>query len=140
LVGRYTDEKEQNINKLVVLKDVNWIKRERKIYLGQEKRDILIAQLVKDVKFLAENNVMDYSFLIGCHNLYKGNKDNIRDSTLSIIEPNPESLSKTNKKNLKRSNSKKNPMAMALARAIAVTEPVSLETSNSTLPESIPKV
>lgn len=140
MVGRYTNEKEQSANKLVVLKDVNWIKRKRKIYLGEEKKKILIDQLEKDVKFLAENNVMDYSFLVGCHNLNKGNIDNIRDSTLSIIEPNPESLNKINKKKTKHSNNKKDPMAIALARAMAETEPVSLETSNSTLPESIPKV
>eukprot|EP00833_Pecoramyces_ruminatium_P016144 jgi/Orpsp1_1/1190176/evm.model.d7180000077211.1 len=136
LVGRFTDENEHNSNKLVVLKDLNWIKKERKIYLGKEKETILINQLEKDVKFLAENNVMDYSLLVGCHNLNKGNKDNIRDSTLSIIEPNPESLSKNI--DTKRKN-KKDPMAMALARAIAETEPVSLETSSSALPDSTPK-
>ncbi|ORX54791.1 SAICAR synthase-like protein [Piromyces finnis] len=136
LVGRYTSEKMQNINKLIILKDLNWVKKERKIYLGKEKSDILIRQLEKDVKFLAENNVMDYSLLVGCHNLNKGNKDNIRDSTLSIIEPNPESLN--NKRDSKR-KSKKDPMAIALARAIAETEPVSLETSNSTLPDFNPK-
>jgi len=139
LVGRCTSEKEQSSNKLVVLKDLNWIKNERKIYLGKEKEKILLKQLEKDVNFLTENNVMDYSLLVGCHNLNKGNKENIRDSTLSIIEPNPESLNK--KFETKRTNkSKKDPMAMALARAMAETEPVSLETSSSTLPESIPKV
>jgi 1-phosphatidylinositol-4-phosphate 5-kinase len=136
LVGRYTNEKENNNNKILVMKDLNWIKRERKIYLGKEKENILMNQLEKDVKFLAENNVMDYSLLVGCHNLNKGNKDNIRDSTLSIIEPNPESL---NKKLDSKRKTKNDPMAIALARAIAETEPVSLEISSSTLPETIPK-
>ena len=135
-MGRYTNEKENNNNKILVLKDLNWIKRERKIYLGKEKENILMNQLEKDVKFLAENNVMDYSLLVGCHNLNKGNKDNIRDSTLSIIEPNPESL---NKKLDSKRKTKNDPMAIALARAIAETEPVSLEISSSTLPETIPK-
>ncbi|OUM67930.1 hypothetical protein PIROE2DRAFT_22775, partial [Piromyces sp. E2] len=136
LVGRYTNDKGQNANKLIVLKDVNWIKKERKIYLGKEKADLLIKQLEKDVNFLAENNVMDYSLLVGCHNLNKGNKDNIRDSTLSIIEPNPETL---NKKRDSKRKIKQDSMAIALARAMAETEPVSLETSNSTLPDFNPK-
>ncbi|ORX87404.1 SAICAR synthase-like protein [Anaeromyces robustus] len=142
LVGRYTDEKEKDSNKLIVLKDVNWIKRERKIYLGKEKESILMKQLEKDVQFLADNNVMDYSLLVGCHNLNKGNIDNIRDSTLSIIEPIPESINKKriDKIESSRKKNKKDPMAMALARAIAETSPVSLETSSSSLPETIPKV
>jgi len=143
LLGRYTNEKEKNSNKLVILKDVNWIKRGRKIYLGKEKETILMKQLKKDVQFLINNNVMDYSLLVGCHNLNKGNIDNIRDSTLSIIEPIPKSL---NKKKIeiiessRKNNTKKDPMAVVLARAIAETSPVSLQTSSSSLPETIPKV
>jgi hypothetical protein len=36
--------------------------------------------------------IMDYSLLIGIHDLVKGNRDNIRDATLSAFEPNAETI------------------------------------------------
>jgi 1-phosphatidylinositol-4-phosphate 5-kinase len=41
-----------------------------------------------------DNKIMDYSLLVGIHDLSRGNRDHIRDSTLSIFEPNAQTLSR----------------------------------------------
>jgi len=41
----------------------------RKFRIGQKKKEIFMAQLKRDVEFLAENNLMDYSLLVGVYNL-----------------------------------------------------------------------
>lgn len=48
----------------------------RKFRIGRQKKDKLMSQLRADVEFLAENNLMDYSLLIGVYNL---NKDHLSD-------------------------------------------------------------
>lgn len=35
---------------------------------------------------------MDYSLLVGIHDMLRGNKDNIRDSTLQTFQPNTKSI------------------------------------------------
>ncbi|KAJ3033614.1 Phosphatidylinositol-4-phosphate 5-kinase, partial [Rhizophlyctis rosea] len=83
LIGRELPEEEAKTNPRAVLKDLNWLKREKKIELGPEKRQILVEQMERDVEFLKSQMIMDYSLLIGVHDLVKGNKDNIRDQTLA---------------------------------------------------------
>jgi len=134
-IGRFIPTEEEINNKLAVLKDLNWIKNEKKLYLGDKKREMFIKQLEKDVKFLSDNNVMDYSLLVGCHNMTKGNQENIRDTTLSIIEPNPESLSKQSAMVANHRNSK----AIAIVRAFAESNPVALGPSSSSLPSDTPE-
>ncbi|ORX47297.1 hypothetical protein BCR36DRAFT_584805 [Piromyces finnis] len=131
-VGRFIPTEEEVNNKLAVLKDLNWLKNEKKLYLGNKKAATFINQLEKDVKFLSDNNVMDYSLLVGIHNMNKGNQENIRDTTLSIIEPNPESLSKQS-----AMISHRNSKAIAIVRAFAESNPVAL--TSSALPSDTPE-
>ncbi|ORX45168.1 SAICAR synthase-like protein [Piromyces finnis] len=130
--GRIVND-DQIKDKSVVLKDLNWIKLRRRIKLGPEKRKIFIEQIEKDADLLAKLNIMDYSLLIGFHNLSKGNQENIRDKTLSIFEPNPESLSQQLAK--VRQGSK----AVVMRKAIAESDPVALGPSTTKLPEELPK-
>ncbi|KAI9291948.1 SAICAR synthase-like protein, partial [Neoconidiobolus thromboides FSU 785] len=86
--GRYLDEKIASESGLpVVLKDLNWLKQERQLELGPQKRHILFQQLCSDADFLARHNIMDYSLLIGIHNLERGNRDGLRQATLSVFDP-----------------------------------------------------
>jgi len=131
--GRIVNDDQIKKDKSVVLKDLNWIKLRRRIKLGPEKRKIFIDQIEKDAQLLAKLNIMDYSLLIGFHNLSKGNQENIRDKTLSIFEPNPESLSQQLAKI--RQGSK----AVVMRKAIAESDPVALGPSTTKLPEELPK-
>lgn len=68
------------------LKDLNWLERNDKIKFGPEKRKVFFQQLEKDVSLLKKINVMDYSLLLGIHDVKMGNNtDNIQ--RLSIFDP-----------------------------------------------------
>lgn len=86
-VGRYTDESKLKSGKRVVLKDQNWVKQKKNFELSPEKARLLVKQLESDVEILKKMRIMDYSLLVGWHNLRLGNTQNLRDLTLSVFEP-----------------------------------------------------
>ena len=69
------------------MKDINWLRRDRKIELGPEKKAMFEAQLKSDVALLARLNIMDYSLLIGLHDIRRGNKENLRQEKLQMFQP-----------------------------------------------------
>ncbi|KAF8069053.1 1-phosphatidylinositol-4-phosphate 5-kinase [Lyophyllum atratum] len=86
-VGREYPEDKARENPRAVLKDLNWINRGRRLELGPEKRALLTEQLRRDAEFLKEVHVMDYSLLVGIHNMQRGNRDNVRRNTLKVFSP-----------------------------------------------------
>ncbi|KAG5338292.1 hypothetical protein C0989_007714 [Termitomyces sp. Mn162] len=86
-VGREYPEGKAEQNPRAVLKDLNWINRGRVLELGPEKRALLAEQLRRDAAFLRQVNVMDYSLLVGIHNMQRGNRDNVRRNTLKVFSP-----------------------------------------------------
>ncbi|KAI7884910.1 SAICAR synthase-like protein [Lichtheimia hyalospora FSU 10163] len=85
--GRFLPEEEISKSKNAVMKDLNFEKNKKKLQMGPSKRKLFISQLVRDVKLLVRMNLMDYSLLIGVHYMARGNKENIRNSTLQFFEP-----------------------------------------------------
>jgi 1-phosphatidylinositol-4-phosphate 5-kinase len=57
------------------------------MYFGPRKRNLLLSQLKKDVELLSSLNIMDYSLLVGVHDVSRGNSENIRGNTLSVYQP-----------------------------------------------------
>lgn len=104
--GRYTridsgDDK-KDISEYT-LKDLNWLERKDKIYFGPEKRKTFFQQLEADVQLLKKINVMDYSLLLGVHDVKKGNS--LATAKLSIYEPKSSrraELIKTNPRDIDR--------------------------------------
>ncbi|KAG6901622.1 hypothetical protein C0995_009895 [Termitomyces sp. Mi166 len=86
-VGREYPEERAQQNPRAVLKDLNWINRGRILELGPEKRALFAEQLRRDAAFLNQINVMDYSLLVGMHNMQRGNRDNVRRNTLKVFSP-----------------------------------------------------
>ncbi|KAI0000132.1 hypothetical protein BJV74DRAFT_821764 [Russula compacta] len=86
-VGRLYPEERARENPRAVLKDLNWIDRGKELALGPEKRALLMEQLRRDAEFLKELRVMDYSLLVGIHNMQRGNRDNVRRNTLRVFSP-----------------------------------------------------
>jgi 1-phosphatidylinositol-4-phosphate 5-kinase len=84
-VGREYPEEKAAKNPRAVLKDNNWINRGKKLETGPEKRALLTEQLRRDSEFLERISVMDYSLLVGIHNLKRGNRDNVRRNTLKVF-------------------------------------------------------
>ena len=83
--GRDYPEEKAKSNPKAVLKDLNWVNRGRTLELGPEKRALLTEQLRRDMEFLKRMKVMDYSLLVGIHNMERGNRDNLRENQLSMF-------------------------------------------------------
>ncbi|VEU23400.1 DEKNAAC104619 [Brettanomyces naardenensis] len=69
--GRYTDiqKAEKQVRTSLCLKDLNFLKSNEKIHLSPQRRKAVLEQLRKDVDFLERTNIMDYSLLLGVHNM-----------------------------------------------------------------------
>ncbi|KAK4192305.1 hypothetical protein QBC35DRAFT_246153 [Podospora australis] len=86
-IGRDYREEELGDNPRATLKDLNWLRRKRHLELGIQKKLLFLSQLQKDVRLLQRLQIMDYSLLIGIHDLQRGNEENLRDKTLRVFNP-----------------------------------------------------
>ena len=85
-VGREYPEDKARLKKGAVMKDINWVRRSRELRLGPEKRALLTEQLRRDTDFLQRMHILDYSLLIGIHNMQRGNRDLVRQNTLQVFD------------------------------------------------------
>lgn len=83
--GRFTKYNGNEDLSHLTLKDLNFLERHDKIHFGPEKRKIFLEQLESDVKLLKKINVMDYSLLLGVHDVKKGNSKHL--TKLSVFDP-----------------------------------------------------
>lgn len=85
--GRDFKEDDLENNPRATLKDLNWLRRDMHLEFGPTKKRMFIEQMQRDVKLLQRLKIMDYSLLIGIHDLSRGNEDNLRDKTLKVFQP-----------------------------------------------------
>ncbi|KAF9478972.1 SAICAR synthase-like protein [Pholiota conissans] len=130
-VGREYPEDKAAKNPRAVLKDLNWINRGNTLELGPEKQALLTEQLRRDMEFLKSVHVMDYSLLVGIHNMARGNKDNLRRNTLKVFSP---ILPETRRSKLSQVGSS-SPEAIAMRRAMRSSDPKRLGKHTVRLPE-----
>jgi 1-phosphatidylinositol-4-phosphate 5-kinase len=86
-IGRDFKEEDLDKNPRATLKDLNWLRRNMYLEFGPTKKNAFITQMEKDVKLLQRLKIMDYSLLVGIHDLSRGNEDNLRDKTLQVYQP-----------------------------------------------------
>lgn len=66
-VGRETPP--DRFDPSVALKDVDFKQANESIRVGKELKDLLVQQIIEDSAFLRDNNVIDYSLLLGIHDI-----------------------------------------------------------------------
>jgi 1-phosphatidylinositol-4-phosphate 5-kinase len=85
-IGREYPEAQAAVKPRATLKDLNWIHRHRQIEFGPSKRMMFEDQLKRDVDLLQRMKIMDYSLLIGIHDMSRGNSENLRDGMLTVFQ------------------------------------------------------
>lgn len=86
-IGRDYREEDLAKNPRATLKDLNWLRRQQHLELGICKKRMFLEQLQRDVVLLKRLQIMDYSLLIGIHDLSRGNDENLRGKTLQVFNP-----------------------------------------------------
>ncbi|CAK7214212.1 Phosphatidylinositol-4-phosphate 5-kinase [Sporothrix eucalyptigena] len=86
-IGRDYPEELLAQNPRATLKDLNWLRRHQHLEMGIIKKRLFLEQLHKDVKLLQRLQIMDYSLLVGTHDLRRGNDENLRGKILQVFEP-----------------------------------------------------
>lgn len=139
-VGRDFREEELEKNPRATLKDLNWLRRNLHLEFGPIKKQAFVEQMQRDVALLQKLKIMDYSMLVGIHDLERGNEENLRDKTLQVFSPGgdktdgaaqPSMLMRTPSK---LENARK---ARELRQLIKTERPVPMEQTMERMPDSI---
>ncbi|ODV77019.1 SAICAR synthase-like protein [Suhomyces tanzawaensis NRRL Y-17324] len=104
-ITRLSPEESKDLSQ-VTLKDMNWLEGKNPIKFGPDKRKVFFKQLEADVKLLKKINVMDYSLLLGIHDVKQGNTSDLTQK-LSVFDPkssDKSDLIKTNPRDIDREN------------------------------------
>lgn len=86
-VGRDLKEEDLATNPRATLKDLNWLRRDLHLEFDARIRQIFLDQMKRDVALLQRLHIMDYSLLVGMHDIGKGNEENLRETTLQVFQP-----------------------------------------------------
>lgn len=138
-IGRNYKEEDLERNPRATLKDLNWLRRNYHLEFGPRKKGLFIEQMKRDVALLQRLKIMDYSLLVGIHDLCKGNEENLRDKTLQVFQPggdgNPEpQVSMLTRTPSKLENARQ---ARQLRQIIKKEKPVPIDKSTSKMPDEM---
>ena len=138
-IGREFKEENLERNPRATLKDLNWLRRNYHVEFGPDKKRLFIEQMRRDVALLQKLKIMDYSLLVGIHDLTKGNEENLRDKTLQVFQPGGERTEEPQQNVLTRTPSKLENVRKAreLRQIIKREKPVPMDKSTSKMPDEM---
>ena len=138
-IGRDFKEEDLEHNPRATLKDLNWLRRNYHFEFGSQKKALFIEQMKRDVALLQKLKIMDYSLLVGIHDLSKGNEEKLRDKTLQVFQPGGDDEAEPQIKMLTRTPSKLENARQAkqLRQIIKREKPVPMDKSTSKMPEEM---
>lgn len=138
-IGRDLHESDLERNPRATMKDLNWIRRNRYLLCGPEKRRFFIEQLNRDVALLKRLKIMDYSLLVGIHDAERGNEEKLRDKTLQVFQPGGDREEESSANMLMRTPSKleNERKARELRMLIKRERPVPLDKATAKMPDEI---
>ena len=136
-VGREFKEEELAKNPRATLKDLNWLRRNNHLEFGPMKKRLFIEQMERDVVLLQKLKIMDYSLLVGVHDLTRGNDERLRDKILQVFQPGAERGSEPAPNTLTKTPSKLETVqkARALRQLIQRERPIPMDQSTFKMPE-----
>ncbi|SLM37097.1 phosphatidylinositol-4-phosphate 5-kinase its3 [Lasallia pustulata] len=139
VIGRDYKEEDLERNPRATLKDLNWLRRNLHLELGQQKKHLFIQQMERDVALLQRLKIMDYSLLVGIHDLNRGNEEKLRDKTLQVFQPGAERVDEPHPNMLTRTPSmiENARNARELRQVIKREKPVPMDKSTSKMPEEM---
>lgn len=62
----------EKVKELFIFKDMDFFNKNQKVYIGEEEKKIFLEKLKRDVEFLVQLKIMDYSFLLGIYDIIWG--------------------------------------------------------------------
>ena len=138
-IGRNYKEEDLERNPRATLKDLNWLRRNYHFEFGSQKKSLFIEQMKRDVALLQKLKIMDYSLLVGIHDLEKGNEENLRDKTLQVFQPGGDGTPEPQANMLTRTPSKLENARQArqLRQIIKKEKPVPMDQSTSKMPDEM---
>jgi len=138
-IGREFKEELLEQNPRATLKDLNWLRRNYHFEFGPKKKTLFIEQMKQDVALLQKLKIMDYSLLVGIHDLSKGNEENLRDRTLRVFQPGGDANGDPQINMLTRTPSKleNQRQARQLRQIIKKEKPVPMDKSTSKMPDEM---
>ena len=136
-IGRDFSEDNLEKNPRATLKDLNWLRRNYHLEFGPTKKQLFIQQMQRDVALLQKLKIMDYSLLVGIHDLTKGNEENLRDKTLQVFQPGGERTEEPQPSVLTRTPStlENTRTAKELRQIIKRERPVPMDQSTFQMPD-----
>ncbi|XP_030633454.1 phosphatidylinositol 5-phosphate 4-kinase type-2 gamma [Chanos chanos] len=90
LVSREASDKEKG-KELPTFKDVDFRNSMQKVYISEEEKEKLMDKLNRDVEFLVRLKIMDYSLLLGIHDVGRAEREEEEESEESSSEEEEES-------------------------------------------------
>ena len=138
-IGRDFKEDDLEKNPRATLKDLNWLRRNYHFEFGPAKKALFVEQMKHDVELLQRLKIMDYSMLVGIHDVNKGNEENLRDKTLQVFQPGGDGAKDSQVSMLTRTPSKLENARQArqLREIIKKEKPVPIDKSTSKMPDEI---
>lgn len=138
-IGRNYKEEDLERNPRATLKDLNWLRRNNHFEFGPKKKSLFIEQMKRDVALLQRLKIMDYSLLVGIHDLGRGNEENLRDKTLQVFQPGGDGTPEPQVNMLTRTPSKLENARQArqLRQIIKMEKPVPMDKSTSKMPDEM---
>ncbi|BCS22950.1 1-phosphatidylinositol-4-phosphate 5-kinase [Aspergillus puulaauensis] len=139
MIGRDVSEEYIKDHPRSTMKDLNWVRRNRHLECGPGKREFFLAQLKRDVELLKRLKIMDYSLLVGIHDVDKGNEEKLRDKTLQVFQPGADREEEIHPNMLIRTPSKleNERKARELRMLIQKERPVPLDKATAKMPDEI---
>uniref|UniRef100_A0A674MZQ9 Phosphatidylinositol 5-phosphate 4-kinase type-2 gamma n=1 Tax=Takifugu rubripes TaxID=31033 RepID=A0A674MZQ9_TAKRU len=89
LVDREASDKERE-KELPTFKDMDFRNNMQKVYVSEEEKEKFMEKLNRDVEFLVKLKIMDYSLLLGIHDIGRGEREEEADEASNEDEQEAE--------------------------------------------------